>query len=89
MYVRQRHRTFKNGIGRGHVLYAVHACPESSETQSVVWMLEPGPHIFLDIMCFVKGGLVQFVSMPSFGVKKGVCKVTGALEALIEPVEAH
>jgi hypothetical protein len=26
--VTQRHRTFKNGIGRGYVLQAIHACPE-------------------------------------------------------------
>jgi len=89
MNVRQRHKTFKNGIGRGCVLYASHACPELSETQAVVWTLEPGPHIFLDIMCFVKGALVRFVSMPKFRVKKGLGKVTGALEALVEAVEAY
>jgi hypothetical protein len=92
MDIRQRHRTFKNGTGRGYVLQGVHACPDLSdlsETRSVVWTLEPGPHIFLDIVCFVKSGLVQFVSMSEFRVKKSVCKVTAALETLVEPVEAY
>jgi hypothetical protein len=40
-------------------------------------------------VCLVKGGLVRFVSMPKFRVKKGLGKVAGALEALVEPVEAY
>jgi len=89
MNVRQRHRTFKNGIGRRCVLHAIHACPNLSETQSVFWTLEPCPHILLGIVCFVKGGLVRFVSVPKFRVKKSLGKVTAALEALVKPVKTY
>ena len=54
----QPERTFENGLNRGHVLQAIHASPEPGKTQFVAWSLEPGPHVFLDIVGFVKGSLV-------------------------------
>ena len=89
MNAAQDDQTFEDGLGGVCVLQALHGCPESSETQSVVWTLEPAPHIFIDIVCFVKGGLVRFVGMPKFRVKKSLSKITRTLEALIEAVEAH
>jgi hypothetical protein len=53
-----RDQTFQDGIGGRCVFQAIHGRPESGKTQFVVWKLEPAPHIFLDIACFVKGGLV-------------------------------
>ena len=73
----------------GCILHAIHACAQSSETQSVLRTLEPGPHIFLDTVCFIEGGLVRFVSMPKFRVKKDLGEVTGALKALVKPVETY
>ena len=89
MNAAQDDQTFEDGLGGVCVLQALHGCPESSETQSVVWTLEPAPHIFIDIVCFVKGGLVRFVGMPKFRVKKSLSKITRTLEALIEAVKAH
>ena len=54
----QPKRTFENGPNRGHILQAIHSSPESGKTQFVFWSLEPGPHVFLDIECFIKGSLV-------------------------------
>jgi hypothetical protein len=82
-------RTFQDGIGRGCVLHATHGGSKSSEPQPVVWTLEPVPHIFLNIVCLVEGGLGRFVGMPEFGVKKSLSKITGSLEALVEAIEAH
>ena len=86
MNATHRERTFQDGIGRGCVLQAVHASPESNEIQSVVWTLEPAPHIFIDIVCFVKGTLVRFIGMRKLGVKKCFSKITAALEAYVEAV---
>lgn len=85
-------QTFHDGISGGCVLQAFHG-DKSSETQFVVWKLEPAPHVFLYIVRFVKGSIVRFLGMPKFGVKKslgqGLGKITGALETLIKVVEAH
>ena len=56
--VTQPERTFENDLGWVHILHAIHASPESGKTQSVPWRLEPGPYVFLDIVCSVKGSLV-------------------------------
>ena len=65
----QRDRTFQDDIGRECILRAIHGGPESNEMQSVFWKLEPAPYIFLDIVGFVKGGLVRFAGMPKFRVQ--------------------
>jgi hypothetical protein len=57
--------------------------------QSVLWTLHPAPNIFIDIICFVKGGLVRFIGMPKLRVKKSLSKITRALEAYAETVKAH
>ena len=56
--VTQPERTFENDLRWVHILHAIHASPESGKTQSVSWRLEPGPYVFLDIVCSVKGSLV-------------------------------
>jgi hypothetical protein len=57
--------------------------------QFVFWTLEPAKHVFLAVVCFVKGGLGRFVGMPKFRVKESLRKITGALEALVEAVKTH
>jgi hypothetical protein len=89
MSVPKRDRTLQDGIGGGCVLQAIHDSPESNEMQSVFWTLEPAPHIFIDIVCFVKGGLIRFTGMSKFRVKKSLSKITGALEPYVETVEEH
>ena len=85
-------QTFHDGISGGCVLQAFHGV-KSSETQFVVWKLEPAPHVFLYIVRFVKGSIVRLLGMPKFAVEKslgqGLGKITGALETLIKNVEAH
>ena len=79
-------RTFQDGIGRGCVLQAVHPSPESKNMLSVFRTLEPAPHIFIDIVCFVKGGFVRFIGMPKLRVQESLSKITAALEAYVEAV---
>jgi hypothetical protein len=86
MNATHRDRTFQDGIGRGCILEAIHGSPKSNEMQSVFWTLHPAPHIFLDIVCLVKSGLVRFIGTPKFRVKKSLSKITGALEAYVEAV---
>ena len=85
----RRDQTFEDGIGRGHVLRPIHASPKSSKAYFVLWSLKPGPHVSLEVECFVKGGLVRFEGMAKFRVEKSLSQITGALEALVEPVEVH
>ena len=84
-----RDQTFQDGIGRGCVLQTIHASSESKNIQFVFWTLEPAPLIFIEIVCFVKGGLVRFIGMPKFRVEESLSKITAALEAYVEAVEAH
>ena len=72
-----------------HVVHAAHASPESGKTQSVLWSFVPGPQFFLDIVCFVKSGLVRFVGMSELRVEKSLSQITGAFETLVEAIEAH
>ena len=89
MNAKQRDRTFQDGIGGHYVLQAIHRSPESKNTQLVFRTLQPAPLIFIDIVSFVKGGLVRFIGMRKLRVKESLSKITGGLEAHIEAVEAH
>jgi hypothetical protein len=82
-------RTFENGVGGGHVPQAVHGGSESSKSYSVVRTLKQIPKISLDAECFVQSGLVWFVGMSEFRVKKGLGQITGALEDIVEAIEKH
>ena len=89
MNATKRNRTFKDGIGRGSIRQAIHGSSESNKMQFIFWPLNPAPGIFLDIVCFVKGGLGWFIGMRKLRVKKSLSKITGGLEAHVEAVEAH
>jgi hypothetical protein len=89
MNAAQRDRTFQDGIGRECVLRAIHCSPKLNEIRSVFWTLQPAPLIFIDIVCFVKGSFVRFIGMPKLSIEKSLSKITGALEAYVETVEAH
>jgi hypothetical protein len=87
--VAQQDRTCEDGVRGCHVHHAAYASPESGTTQFVVWSFEPGPHIFLGIVYFVKSGLVRFVGMSKLRVEKCLSQITGALETLVEAIETH
>ena len=89
MNAAQRDQTFQDGIFRKYVLPAIHGRPESNETRSVVWVLEPTKHNFFGIVSPVKGGIVRLVRMSKLRVKKNLRKVTGCLEALVAAIEMH